>query len=113
MFAEVRDSTATTGAYFRSSGKPIRGAMAHESDRAPQNLRSDTYYSDHTVPYSHSIYLIHISMIGGQNKYYINIEINISSLAWGEKDIAFNLPCEIKKKGQAKTQKKTQGTIVW
>ena len=37
MFAEVCD--ATTGAYFRSSGKPIRGAM--ESDRAPQNLRSD------------------------------------------------------------------------
>ena len=40
MFAEVRDSTATTGAYFRSSGKPNRGAMARESERAPQNLRS-------------------------------------------------------------------------
>ena len=41
MFAEVRDSTATTGVYFCSSGKPIRGAMARESDRVPQNLRSD------------------------------------------------------------------------
>ena len=40
MFAEVRDSTATTGAYFRSSGKPIRGAMARESDSVPQNLWS-------------------------------------------------------------------------
>ena len=32
--------TASRGVYVRSSGKLFRGAMARESDRAPQNLRS-------------------------------------------------------------------------
>ena len=33
--------TASWGVYFRSSGKLFRGAMAHKSDRGPQNLRSE------------------------------------------------------------------------
>ena len=35
--------TASRGEYCRSSGKLFRGAMARESDRAPQNLRSGVY----------------------------------------------------------------------
>ena len=40
---------------------------------------------------------------GGSNKYNKKIEINISSLSWGDKIKAFNLSCEINKNGQAKT----------
>ena len=43
---------------------------------------------------------------GGWNKYNINIEINISSLSWGEQNLSFQspgLPCEINKNDQAET----------
>ena len=51
---------------------------------------------------------------GGWNEYNINIEINISSLSRGEKNKAFNLPCEINKNSQPKTPALYAGPlIVW
>ena len=64
LVTKVRDlQLVARGVYFRSPGKLFRRAMARESDRAPQNLRSEfPYYFVPCTPYDHKALHLYLNV---------------------------------------------------